>query len=120
MKTSTRSQLFPAIFALVLATQMVPVAAHADEYRPPLTPNWSNPFTDPLNNIAAVILAVTLILGVIAFIISAVLFIFGKLGGRGGLQDAGVAGMIWTLVGIVILVSISGIVAFATGTFSIN
>lgn len=121
MKTHFRSLATKAsLVALVAGAQLMPTAAHADEYRPAISPNWNNPFVDPLNNIAGTILAVTLIIGAIAFIVSVVIFLAGKAGGRGGMQDAGVAGMIWTLVGVVLLSSVTAIIGFATGQFSIN
>lgn len=120
MKTSFRSLATKAsLAALVAGAQLMPTAAHADEYNPAVTPNWNNPLIAPLNSVAGTILAITLVVGFIAFIISIVIFLAGKASGRGGMQDAGVAGMIWTLVGVVLLSSATTIVGFATGQFSI-
>lgn len=120
MKTRFRSLATKAsLAALVAGSQLMPIAAYADEYNPGITPKWDNPFTPSFNTVAGTIQAIALGIGVIAFLIAAIVFTVGKMTGRSNMQDNGVAAMIWVVVGVVIVVSVNGIIGFATGQFSI-
>lgn len=102
--------------ALVLSNT---VAAHA-AYNPGFTPNFDNPATTPLNNIAGIILAVSLIVTGILAICAVILFIIGKVFHQGKAQEKGMSIILWALAGAVLLVSISGIIYWATSDFQIN
>lgn len=95
------------------------VAAHA-AYRPEIKPDFNNPATSPLNKIAGVILAVCLILTAILAIIAIILFVIGKVFHQGKAQEKGMSIILWCLAGAVALVSISGLIFWATSDFKIT
>lgn len=98
------------------ATQTVLQAA----YRPEVTPDFSNPFTDPLNRIAGIALGVSLILMVVFAIAAVVLFIIGKVFHQGKAQEKGLSIVLWCFGGAIALVSLSGIIFWVTNDFQIR
>lgn len=88
-------------------------------YRPEITPDFSNPFTTPLNRIAGIALAVSLILMVIFLIAAVVLFIIGKVFHQGKAQEKGLSIVLWGFAGAIALVSLSGLVFWLTSDFKI-
>ena len=64
-----------SMLATAFLANPLTVAVISAAYRPEITPDFSNPFTTPLNRIAGIALAVSLILMVIFLIAAVVLFI---------------------------------------------
>lgn len=88
-------------------------------YKPDVQPNFSAPFFTPLNNIAGIALAVGLITMVILAICAVILFVIGKVFHQGKAQEKGLSIILWGLAGAVLLVSLSGLVFWATSDFRV-
>lgn len=85
------------------------------DINPDVRPNSNAPFIATLRDIAGSIMLAAIIIAVIAMIVGAILFVFGKIGGNGRAQDVGFMVIIWVLVGAAVIGSASGLVAWGSG-----
>lgn len=95
---------------LLYSAVLIPLA----KINPGVKPNSNAPFIKTLQDIAGSIAMASAIIAVIALIVGAVLFVFGKIGGNGRAQDVGFMVVVWVLVGAAIIGSASGLVSWGS------
>lgn len=125
---NTITKFSPASLKLIATTALTSalvlgntVAAYAQSgYNPGWTANFDNPFSSPMNAIAGIILAVSLIATGIMVICAIVLFIIGKVFHQGKAQEKGMSIILWGLVGAVALASVSGLIFWVTSSFRVT
>ncbi|MFC0248438.1 hypothetical protein ACFFIO_07980 [Citricoccus parietis] len=88
----------------------------ASGYDPGVKPNLDAPWMPELQNIGGMVLGTALVLFVIAIGVGLAVWLFGKIGPGGGrAQEGGLSILLWGVVASIIIGSLGGLIAWATG-----
>jgi small multidrug resistance pump len=87
----------------------------AKGYNPGITPNFNAPWLPSVQSVGGMIVATAIVLLGVLIVIGAVTWVVGKLGSFGNAQSAGLTIILVGVVAAVIIGSVGGIIAWASG-----
>lgn len=102
-----------SVTTAVLRVHSVVIAKDPEEGKIIDSSNWKG----KLNELSGGILVTCLTLAVVALVLAATAFIYGKVGNNSKVAEVGISAFPWLLVGAAVMGSASWVVAWGSGAF---